>query len=146
MKISNSKTLFIFLFLLSIQFTFAQKDGRISTVDFVQIVDGNRAETMYYYEHNWKVLRVMALEKNYIASFEIMETPYSEEAPFHLMLITTYKNAAQYEQREKRFQELIKQKGKLELLNDKKPPAFRKNLFHKEEVMYYSKEISVKKG
>jgi len=146
MNIINPKSVIAFLLLFSTQLSFAQKDNRISTVDFVQIVDGNRAETLFYYEHNWKVLRVMALEKKYIASFEIMETASSEEAPFHLMLITTYANSEQYAQREAHFQELIKAKGKLELLNDKKPPQFRKNLFNKGKVMHHSTEISIKKG
>ncbi|WP_430411978.1 hypothetical protein [Kordia sp.] len=129
------KVLFL-LFIIFSQLSFAQKNERISTVDFVQIIDGNKAEAMYYYQHNWKILRQMAIKKNYIASFEIMETVYSEEAPFHLMLITTYVNNAQYEQREKHFQELIKLAGKLKLLNDKKPTEFRKNLFHKENVRH----------
>lgn len=143
MNIRNLKTLFVFLFLVSMQFSFAQKDKRISTIDFVQIVDGNRAEALFYYEHNWKILRLLAMKQKYISSFEIMETSYSEEAPFQLMLITTYANKEQYEQREEHFQELIKQKGKLELLNDKKPPQFRKNIFHKENVQHLSKGISV---
>ncbi|WP_298422287.1 hypothetical protein [uncultured Kordia sp.] len=131
------KILFLLLIIFT-QFSFAQKDERISTIDFVQIIDGNKAETIYYYEQNWKVLRQMALKKNYIASYEIMETTYSEEAPFHLMLITTYANKSQYEQREKHFEELIKEKGELELLNDKKPAVFRKNLFHKENVIHHN--------
>jgi hypothetical protein len=138
--------LVVALFLISIQFSSAQKNERISTVDFVQIVDGNREEAMFYYQYNWKVLRLMAMKKKYITSFEIMETPYSEEAPFHLMLITIYKDKAQYEQREKHFQELIKENGKLHLLNDKKPAQFRKNLFHKENVLHQSKEIYIRKG
>jgi hypothetical protein len=136
MQFIKFKNIFCVFFLLSIQFSFAQKDERISTVDFVQIVNENREEAVFYYQHNWKVLRQMAIKKNYIASFEIMETPHSEEAPFHFMLITTYANKAQYEQREKRFQELIKAAGKLKLLNDKKPTEFRKNLFHKESVRH----------
>ena len=136
MKFINSKTLFIFFFLITTKFSFSQNDTRISTIDFVQIVDDNRAEALFYYEQNWKVLREMAIEKNYIHSFEIMETPHAEDAPFHFMLITTYKDNTQYELRETHFQELIKQKGKLELLNDKKPTEFRKNLFHKENVTY----------
>ncbi|MBC8755738.1 hypothetical protein H2O64_13765 [Kordia sp. YSTF-M3] len=140
------KYLVIVLFLISIQFSFSQKSERISTVDFIQIVDNNREETLFYYEYNWKALRAIALKKNYIASFEIMETPYSAEAPFHLMLITTYANKVQYEQREKHFQELIKAKGKLLLLNDKIPSEFRINLFHKENVMHQSKEILVRKN
>ncbi|WP_298518750.1 hypothetical protein [uncultured Kordia sp.] len=146
MKIITSKTCFVLLFLMSIQYVIAQKSERISTVDFVQIVDGNRAETIFYYEYNWKILRTMAIKKGYIASFEIMETPYSEEAPFHLMLITTYKDKAQYEQREENFQKLIKEKGELLLLNDKKPAEFRKNLFHKENITHQSKEIVIRKS
>ncbi|WP_420574741.1 hypothetical protein [Kordia sp.] len=140
------KKIFLLVLLFSIQFSVAQENERVSTVDFVQIINGNRAEAMYYYQHNWKVLRQMAIAKKYIESFEIMETTYSEEAPFHLMLITTYSSKTQYEQREKHFQELIKAKGKLELLNDKKPTKFRKNLFHKENVMHQSKEIAVRKN
>ena len=130
------KKICIILFIISVQFSFAQKSERISTVDFVQIVNENSEEALFYYQHNWKVLREMALEKNYISSYEIMETSYSEEAPFHFMLITTYKNKLQYEAREKHFQELIKIKGKLELLNAKKPTEFRKTLYRKENVTY----------
>ncbi len=146
MKIINPKALLVVFFFIFTPSVFSQKETRISTVDFVQIVNENREEAMFYYEYNWKVLRKMAMLKKYIASFEIMETPYSEEAPFHLLLITTYKNKEQYEQREKHFQELIKQQGKLQLLNDKKPPEFRKNLFHKEQVTHHSKEIIIKKS
>lgn len=130
------KKLLLILLLLTIQFSIAQKDERISTVDFVQIIDDNTEETMYYYQNNWKILREMALQKKYIASFEIMETTYSKEAPFHLMLITTYANKAQYQEREQHFQELIKQVGELKLLNTKKPSEFRKNVFHKENVLH----------
>jgi len=130
------KKICIVLFLISIQFSFAQKSERISTVDFVQIVNENKEETVFYYQHNWKILREMALEKNYIVSYEIMETSYSEEAPFHFMLITTYKDKLHYEQREEHFQELIKIKGKLELLNAKKPTEFRKTLFRKGNVTH----------
>lgn len=140
------KKIILLVFITFTQLSFAQKDEQISTIDFVQIIDGNKAETMFYYQYNWKVLRQMALQKKYIASFEIMETPYSEEAPFHIMLITTYANKAQYEQREKHFEELIKAAGKLKLLNDKKPAEFRKNLFHKENVRHQAKEILVRKG
>lgn len=136
MRSITLKNIFVVFFLISLQFSFAQKSERISTVDFVQILNENKEEALFYYQHNWKIVRQMALEENYIVSFEIMETPYSEEAPFHFMLITTYANKAQYEHREKHFQELIKLKGKLELLNDKKPSDFRKNLFRKENVTY----------
>ena len=48
MQFINSKTLIVFLFTITTQLLSAQKDERISTVDFVQILDGNRAEAIYY--------------------------------------------------------------------------------------------------
>ncbi|MDG5493141.1 hypothetical protein [Psychroserpens sp. SPM9] len=108
---------------------YAQDDQSISSMDFVQIQNNNTAEAKYYYEHNWKVLRQLALEKKYIASFQIMETEPTEEAPFHLILITTYQNKSQFDAREKHFRELIDGLGDLQLLNNKKPTEFRKTLF-----------------
>ena len=140
------KYLVMVLFFSVIQLSVAQTDERISTVDFVQIVDNNREEALFYYEYNWKALRAIALKKHYIASYEIMETSYSEEAPFHFMLITTYESKTQYDLREQHFQELIQQNGELKLLNDKKPSEFRKNLFHKENVSHQAKGIFIRKG
>ena len=37
--------------------------------------------------------------------------------------MTTYANKEQFEKREEHFQELIKEKGGLELMNEKKPAA-----------------------
>lgn len=126
--------LLIFLSIYSV--SFAQHDDRITTVEFIQILDDNKAEAEFYYQNNWKVLREMALKKDYIHSYQLLETPVSEEAPFHLMLITTYSNKAQYDLREEHFGELIKEKGELKLLNDKKPGEFRKSLYSKEMVRH----------
>jgi len=113
---------------------FSQTDSSISTVSFVQIQDDHRAETFFYFENNWKVLRLMALKKDYIKSFQFLETPYSEDAPFHIILITTYQDSTQYNLREDHFTELIETKGPLKLLNDLKPGDFRKTLYSKEHV------------
>lgn len=115
---------------------YAQKSSNISTMDFVQILNDNRKETLFYYENNWKVLRDMAIQKGYIKSFQILETEAGKNQPFHLILITTYTNKEQYEKRENRFTELIEAKGGLELLNDKKPNDFRKIVFSKEHVVH----------
>ena len=127
--------LFIILSLSSI--SYGQTDDSITTIDFVQILNDNKEEAIYYYQHNWKVLREMAIQKNYIKSFQILETPDSEREPFQLMLITTYKNKIQYDLREDHFSELIKEKGELKLMNDKKPGDFRKTLFTKEMVRHW---------
>ncbi len=112
----------------------SQYDESITAIDFIQIIDNQKKETVYYYQNNWKVLREKAVERGYIQSSQVLETPYTKEAPFHLMLITTYANKAQFDLREEHFEELIKEKGGLDLLNEKKPKEFRKSLFYKEMI------------
>lgn len=130
----------VFFFVLSVSFSWihAQQNDRISTLDFVEILNGNIKETHYYYENNWKKLREAALEKGYIYSFEILETVATDDAPFHLLLITTYANKKDYEKREDRFGELIEQADEVILLNEKKPTDFRRNVFNKEMVKHWN--------
>ena len=117
---------------------YSQQDDKITTIDFVQITNQNKAEAMYYFQNNWKVLREMAISKGWIHSFQMLETPYSEDAPFHLLLITTYENDEQYELREAHFRELIKTTGELRLMNEKKPSEFRKIVFSKEMIRHWN--------
>ena len=118
--------------------SYGQQNAKISTIDFVQIVNGNMEEATFYYENNWRILRNMAVEKEYIHSYQVLETPTSDDAPFQLMLITTYLNEEQYTLREDHFSELIKEKGELQLMNEKKPEEFRKTLFNKEMVRHWN--------
>lgn len=115
-----------------------QVNRKVSIIDFVQIINDNKEEVIYYYQNNWEILRQLAIDKNYIDSYQLLETPYSEEAPFHLILITTYKDEDQYKLSEERFDQLIEQKGPLKLLNNKKPGEFRKVIFNKEQVKHLS--------
>ncbi|MEM8886749.1 MAG: hypothetical protein AAGD28_02105 [Bacteroidota bacterium] len=108
---------------------------KISSIDFVQIQNDNKAEALYYYQNNWKVLRESAIEKGYIHSFQFLEVEPTEEAPFHIILITNYGDEAQYSKREEHFSELIEARGDLRLLNEKKPGEFRKILYGKERAM-----------
>ncbi|MEM6380879.1 MAG: hypothetical protein AAF705_22090, partial [Bacteroidota bacterium] len=64
-------------------------------------------------------------------------TPFNEDQPFEFILITTYANNEQYELREDHFQELIKEKGALDLMNEKQPGDFRKTLFNREMVRHW---------
>lgn len=132
-------SIFIFLVLLnfsctSVKTNTTNETEKVSTIDFVQIVNNNKEEAVFYYQKNWKVLREMALEKEYINSFELFLMDSSEDTPFEIMLITTYTNKIQYQKREEHFAEIMKLKGGLELLNDKKPNEFRKTLFSKDSV------------
>ena len=134
--VNMKKTNISLIFLLVAWVSYGQQAQPISTIDFVQIVDGNEEEALYYYENNWKILREIALKRNYIASFQLMETTPSPEAPFHLMLITTYADSDQYQAREKHFEALIEEKGPLRLMNDKQPGDFRKIVFNKTGVRH----------
>ncbi|MEL6306261.1 MAG: hypothetical protein AAGL29_07320 [Bacteroidota bacterium] len=129
---------FILVLVLSVStLSFGQQSEAITTIDFVQILNGNSAEAVYYFQNNWKALRETAIEKDYIQSFQVMETPFSEDAPFDMMLITTYASKEQYELREVHFGKLIKEMGGLKLMNEKKPNAFRKTIFSKEMVRHW---------
>lgn len=130
------KNLWILLICSLSSFAFAQEDSRFTTLDFVQVLNENHAETLYYYQHNWQKLREKAVEKNYIHSFQLLETEARTDAPFHFILITTYGNAEQYAKREDNFGELIKERGSLRLLNEKEPKDFRKIIFSKEDVKH----------
>ena len=120
-------------FTLSIQ---AQSSSKISSIDFVQVQNENYEETKFYYQNNWMILRKEALKKDYIESYQLLETTYSEEAPFHFMLITTYANDSQYEAREENFGKLIDARGGIRLLNEKKPGEFRKVIFYKDPASH----------
>lgn len=103
----------------------------VATVDLIEVLNGNLAEAEYYYQNNWQVLREQAMEKGYIIGYQLIMAEPTEELPISIMLITTYKDMAQYEKAEENFGELIKARGDLRLLNDKKPGEFRKMIYSK---------------
>lgn len=125
------RTVFLFVFLGATMVGRSQHDTPVSTIDFVQILNDNRAEALFYYENNWKALRDTALQKKFIHSYQVLESPYSEVGPFDLMLITNYASQRDYELAEARFEALIEEQGPLKLMNDKTPDAFRKVRFSK---------------
>ncbi|MEQ9090187.1 MAG: hypothetical protein RIE52_03810 [Balneola sp.] len=126
------KKLLFLLVSLSLVSVSAQE---VSVIDFVKTVDNNKEELIYYYESNWKVLRDIALEKDFIHSYELLITEADPAADFDVILITRYKNEKQYQQGEERFQQIIKERNKeyggIRLLNELKPGEFRKNVSHK---------------
>jgi len=134
--INFMRIIFLFIALNISSFCYGQQDGKISTIDFVQVLNDNKAEVVFYYQNNWKQLREMALKKGFIDSYQFLETQASEAEPFHFMLITTYQNKEQYDLSEPHFEELIEQRGSLKLMNDKKPNEFRKILFSKDLVKH----------
>ncbi|MDJ0646498.1 MAG: hypothetical protein QNJ57_11000 [Flavobacteriaceae bacterium] len=109
---------------------------RVSTIEFVEIVDNHLEEALYYYKNNWKVLRQKAIENDYILSYQLLQAPATEDSAIQLILITTYANSEQYDKREENFAVLIKERGDLRLLNNKKPGEFRKRVLGKELVKH----------
>ena len=126
----------IIIFFVILGAGFSQSNEKISTMDFVKILNNNKEETLYYYHNNWKQLRIKAIEKGYISQFQLLETKASKDAAFEIVLITTYPNKKQFDLREKNFQSLIKERGGLLLLNEKKPSDFRKVIFGKEKLKH----------
>ena len=124
------KKLLIAILLFTSVLVFAQ-DRKISTIDFVQILNDNKEEAIFYYENNWLKLREMAVERGYIDSYELISVDSTPEAPFDLVLMTIYADMDAYDNAEHNFGLLIKERGELKLLNAKKPGEFRKILFSK---------------
>lgn len=102
------------------------KTGQMSTIDFVQVLNKNRQEALFYYQNNWLKLRKQAKAQGLIQSFTLLELTEDSAPSFDLMLITTYENPTQFAQREDNFQKLIDLAGKPVLKNQIKPADFRK--------------------
>ncbi len=130
-------TLILILLILAV-ISYGQQNTQISTIDFVQILNDNNEEAIYYYQNNWTELRERAMNKGIIHSYQLLEVPATQDAPFHLMLITTYANENQFDLREEGFSRLIEEHGQLKLLNGKTPDEFRKTVFNKNTVRQWN--------
>jgi hypothetical protein len=95
----------IFLLFVS-NFSFGQSNPAISIMDFVKIKNEHRREAMYFYEHNWKTYRDIALQKGYIKSYQFLTTTPDSAAGFDILLITEYADSLQLKNGEQRFQEI----------------------------------------
>ena len=106
--------------------------GKIfSTVDFVKIKDGKRAEAIYYYENNWRLYREEALRRGLIHSYELIDAKSEANSDFDLILITRYLGPVQLRDSEKNFEPILKQmrpNGPI-LKNEIKPADFRQSVF-----------------
>jgi hypothetical protein len=92
--------LLYFLFITQ-QTGFSQKSNPVSVMDFVKIINGKKAEALFYYENNWKLYRDEALNKNFIQSYQLMEVVPDSLNNFDLVLITVYKDSLQHRDSEK---------------------------------------------
>lgn len=136
--------LLLFLFFLS-------KAGHTQTVlvmDFVKVKNGRYAETLFYYEKNWKLYRDIALQKGFIQSYRLEKTTADSAGAFDLILITEYPDSNTYHKSEENFRDILataRPNGPL-LLNEWKPADFRQNVFVKvTETVYHSRPDKKKK-
>ena len=118
-----------------VSWSYAQTE-KLSMIDYVQVLNNNKAEALFYYQNNWEQLRIKAVEKGYIDSYQLLETQPTAETPYSFMLITTYKSKLQYHASEANFNMLIEASDGLKLMNDKKPGDFRKVILHNDEVKH----------
>ena len=109
------------------------KNESIWVIDYVKIKDGKKAETLYYYEQNWKRYREEALKRGYIKSYSILQALPDSLQNFDLMLITEFADSTQLSKVEEHFQPIIKSLNPdgPRLLNSLKPAEFRQTVFNK---------------
>lgn len=127
------KQIITVIMLIVNQLAFSQSE--VKSIDFVKVLNNNQAEAKYFFDNNWKILREDALKKDYIKSFDYAEVKKGNSREFEIVLITTYKNQAQADAREKNFAELIKERGEQKFLNEKKPNDFRKIVYSQDMVV-----------
>lgn len=119
----------LFLILLTLSVNIYAQSEVVTLFEAVKIKNEKRAEALYFYENNWKVLREKALEKGIIHSYEFVVVKPNEKADFDVILITRYKDQAQFEKSEENFRPLLETRGNVKLLNETKPDNFRKSVF-----------------
>ncbi len=125
------KSSFLVLLMSFMAFTVSAQSELVTVFEGARIKNEKRAEALFYYNNNWKILRQKAIAKGYIHSFELIEANAGDDADFDIALITKYSNKTQYEKAEENFQELIRSGDGLKLLNDLKPNDFREIVFVK---------------
>lgn len=130
-----------FLLLICITATLTAGAQTVLVMDFVKVKNNRYAETMFFYENNWKLYRDIALQKGFITSYRLEKTTADSAAAFDLILITEYRDSSMYHKSEENFRDILataRPNGPL-LLNDLKPADFRQNVFVKvTETVYRS--------
>ncbi len=84
-------------------------NGPIAIVEFIKVKGGKRDEARYFYENNWRAYRDVAAKRGVIESFEYIEVAAPHNAAFDIILITRYKDAAQFRNSERAFEPIMKE-------------------------------------
>ncbi len=65
-------------------------------IDYLEVLNNNKEEAFFYYQNNWEQLRLKAIEKRFIDTYQILEIIPTSKAPFSFILMTTYTNKSKY--------------------------------------------------
>ncbi|MCB0278808.1 MAG: hypothetical protein KDD94_04855 [Calditrichaeota bacterium] len=123
----------LLLLLSTILTCFAQEktigNKAIQSISLVEVLDNQIDEAIYYFEHNWKVYRDVALKRGVIKSYALYKT-IEATGTVYLLLITEYQDQDQYDSREENFKQIIdaERPDGPKLLNQKKAEEFRKTV------------------
>ena len=118
---------------------YAQNNEKLSTIDYVEVLNDYNEEALYYYKNNWEQLRKIAKTMAYIDSYLFLEVQPEEATNYNFILITTYSNKKQYNASETNFRKIIDAASGLKLLNDLKPSEFRRVVSHKSYIKHQNK-------
>lgn len=102
------KIMLVILLINTYHICFAQNvnvKSSIWTVDYVKAKEGQLADLLEFFRLNWQAARVHAKKAKYIEDYKWYILP--EATDYQVVLMTKYKNAAQYDQREEHFQKIF---------------------------------------
>jgi hypothetical protein len=122
----------LFLILL-LMFSIPALGQSVSVWELVQVKPGFKAEALYFYEHNWKLYREIALKKGFIQSYRLEQTAADSAGTSELLLITEYKDSIAYRESESNFRGILataRPDGPV-LMNQHRPDEFRKTVLVK---------------
>lgn len=113
--------LILILFSLNYQTKVLGKTNNLEsvfTVDFAEAKEGEYENYLKFLRLNWVAARIIAKKKKYIKSYQLLVLPKEEKGDWHFVLITEYGTKKQYDNMEKNFGEIFKQRG-VKLVNGK---------------------------
>lgn len=100
----------------------------VTVVEGIKILDGKRAEAVFYYENNWAHFRREAVEQELVDSFELIVAGPDNDEPVDILLITRFRDPEQYAGIEDAYERIMDGR-ELRLLNDTVPGEFRRSAF-----------------
>lgn len=125
----------------------AQKSAPVWAVDFVRIKAGHRAETLFFYENNWKFYRDTARARGQISGYRLLETTPDSLGNFDFVLMTAYADSAAQARSEEHFRPILQtlRPDGPQLLNGLPPRDFRENAFFKSCRTVFAAEAKVRR-